>query len=314
MKKKKIAIFGNTGNLPLSLAMGLRQTGHDVRLILYEKELLHRPESVYPKWVKNYPAWIIDCTDLTLNDFVYKTAELNSCLFHLCNDVDLAILNGVGPSLSEYLNCPHISLLTGADLMFYGDFKTLDLLTSTWDANYKNSLGGRRFLKYFSELVVRQRDGIASSKIICFPYKGLIPSADILLASMGAIDNQRFMLYIGNNIGINPEKKPKNKELNLFCGCRIVFSSENRPRLNEQDSKHVDKLIKGFAEYVRDGGKGLLKLVEKGDDIHLAKKLVKSLDIENHITWLQEMSVNSFHKEIIAADLVCDQLGDAFQE
>jgi hypothetical protein len=59
-KKLFIDIFGNTNNYPLLMAQGTRLPGHNVRLVLNRKDLLHRPEARYPDWVNACPDWIGD--------------------------------------------------------------------------------------------------------------------------------------------------------------------------------------------------------------------------------------------------------------
>ena len=110
LRQLSIAIFGNTNNYPLSLAEGLISLGHSVRLILNRKELLHRPEARHPEWAASYPDWIVDYSDITDEDIACEMPVIEHLLQHLTNEVDLVILNDVGPALAGYLQSPSLFL------------------------------------------------------------------------------------------------------------------------------------------------------------------------------------------------------------
>jgi glycosyltransferase involved in cell wall biosynthesis len=307
-----IAIFGNTNNYPLLLAQGLKALGHSVRLIINRKDILHRPEARYPAWASSYPDWVFDCSDITDEDIAYKTPAIEGAIRHLTHNVDLAILNDSGPALANYLRAPHVVVLTGSDLAYYANFESIQMRTDMWSPEFKRSPQGRRYVLNFADFVARQRDGILAAEVVCYGQRGLVPSGDRLLDEIGVQDQRRLMLHFSNTVDLHPQKPPKNRRLSILCGCRIVYRPEKNPTLSEMDFKGTDVLIKGFAEYVKRGGQGRLRLPRKGQDLTAAISLIADLGIGGSIRWLDETPLAGFYQEMRAADLVCDQFGSSF--
>jgi glycosyltransferase involved in cell wall biosynthesis len=312
VKKLAIAIFGNTNNYPLLMAQGLRLLGHNVRLVLNRKELLHRPEALYPDWANNYPDWVVDCSNLSDEDIAFETPAMDQAIHHLTHNVDFVILNDVGPALASYLRTPHAVVLTGSDLAYYANFDSLQMRTSMWDSEFSHSLRGRRYLRRMADLVARQRDGILGAEVVCYGQRGLVPSGDRILDGIGVSDARRLMLHFSNTIDLNAQPAAKNNKLTILCGSRIVYRPEHNPALSTMDFKGTDILLKGFALYCQRGGTGELRLPRKGQDLQGAIDLISELAITERIHWLDEMSLTQFYGEMIAADLVCDQFGSSF--
>lgn len=312
MKQLSIAIFGNTNNYPLLLAQGLQLLGHNVRLVLNRKELLHRPEARYPDWVTAYPDWIVDCSNLSDEDIAFETPALDLAIHQLTHNVDLVILNDVGPALATYLQAPYVVVLTGSDLAYYASFGSLQMRTSMWGSEFKRSLQGRRYLRRLADFVARQRDGILGAEVACYGQRGLVPSGDRLLDDIGVIDERRLMLHFSNTIDLQAQPATQNKKLAVLCGSRIVYRPECNPALSAMDFKGTDVLIRGFAKYCQQGGEGELRLPQKGQDLDAAIELINDLGIADRIAWLPEMPLAEFYEEMTKADLICDQFGTSF--
>lgn len=312
MRQLSIAIFGNTNNYLLILAQGLKSLGHNVRLVINRKEVLHRPEARYPEWAKDYPDWIVDCSNITDEDIAYRTQAIDSAIHHLTHNVDLVILNDSGPALAGYLRSPHVVVLTGSDLAYYASFSSLQMRTGMWDPEFKRSPQGRRYLMQFSDAVARQRDGILAADIVCYGQRGLVPTGDALLDEIGVQDRRRLMLHFSNTIDLQPKPAPRNERLTILCGSRIVYLPDNNPALSAMDFKGTDVLIKGFALYLKAGGQGILRLPRKGQDLDAAISLIADLGLGTSIDWLDEMPLSRFYEEMAAADLICDQFGTSF--
>ena len=312
LKKLSIAIFGNTNNYPLLLALGLRLLGHNVRLVLNRKELLHRPEACYPEWMTAYPDWVVDCSNLTEEGIIFETPAIDQAIHHLTHSVDFVILNDIGPALASYLRTPHAVVLTGSDLAYYANFDSLEMRTRMWLPEFKRSLEGRRYLRRLADLVARQRDGILGAEVICYGQRGLVPSADQILDGIGVSDTRRLMLHLSNTIDLKPQLAAQNSKLVIFCGCRIVYRPDHNTAFDAIDFKGTDILIKGFSLYCQRGGNGELRLPRKGQDLQAAIDLFSELDITERVRWLDEMPLSKFYEEMIAADLVCDQFGSSF--
>jgi len=312
MKPKNIVIFGNTNNYPLLLAEGLKSLGHNVKLLFNRPECIHRPESKYADWKGSYPSWIYDVSDITDVDIAFETGKIDKVKKLLTYDVDLVILNDIGPSLIDYINVPHIVLLTGSDLTYYADFKILKTMTHGWDSRFKRSSEGRKHIRMMAQLIMRQRDGILSAKKVSFALRDLVPEGDELLDEIGISDEYRLMMFLSNVNGLKLSTAPKNKVLRILCGSRIVFNRKNNPYFSTQDFKGTDLLIYGFAEYCRLGGRGALTFFEKGQDVDEAKLLINELKINNRVHWLPEMTLVGFTEEMLKSDLICDQFGTSF--
>ncbi len=312
MTSLSIAIFGNTNNYLLLLAQGLRGLGHHVRLVLNRKELLHRPEARYPEWGAAYPDWIVDCSNLSNEDIAFETPAIDQAIHHLTHKVDLVILNDIGPAFASYLKTPHAVVLTGSDLAYYANFDSLKMQTRMWDPEFKRSLQGRRYLRRMADSVARQRDGILGAEVVCYGQRGLVPSGDQILDSIGVRDERRLMLHFSNTIDLKPQPLVQNGKLILLCGSRVVYRLDNNPALSAMDFKGTDVLLKGFALYCQSGGEGELRLPRKGQDLQAAIDLISELAISTRVRWLDEMPLLRFYEEMISADVVCDQFGSSF--
>lgn len=312
VRQLSIAIFGNINNYPLLLAQGMRLLGHNVRLMLNRKELLHRPEARYPDWATAYPDWIVDCLNLSDEDIASETPALDHVTHQLTHNIDLVILNDVGPALATYLRAPHAVVLTGSDLAYYANFDSLQMRTSMWDPEFKRSLQGRRYLRRMADFVARQRDGILGAEVVCYGQRGLVPSGDQLLDDIGVSDERRLMLHFSNTIDLKAQPAIRNERLTILCGSRIVYRSECNSALSAIDFKGTDVLIRGFAEYCQRGGQGELRLPKKGQDLDAARELINELGIADRSTWLPEMPLAEFYEEMAKADLICDQFGTSF--
>lgn len=312
VNKISIAIFGNTNNYSLLLVQGLRLLGHNVRLVLNRKELLHRPEARYPEWAAAYPDWVVDCSTLSDEDVAFETPAIDQVIHHLTHNVDLVILNDVGPALANYLRTPHAVMLTGSDLAYYANFDSLEMRTRMWDPEFKRSLQGRRYLRRMADFVARQRDGILGAEVVCYGQRGLVPSGDQILDGIGVRDERRLMLHFSNTIDLKAQPLAENARLVILCGSRVVYRPDHNLALSAIDFKGTDVLVKGFALFCRRGGKGELRLSRKGQDRQAAVDLIAELAIAGRVRWLDEMPLVRFYQEMIAADVVCDQFGSSY--
>ncbi|MGC4099121.1 MAG: glycosyltransferase [Nitrospira sp.] len=312
MTPLSIAIFGNTNNYPFLMAQGLRLLGHNVRLVINRKELLHRPEARYLDWAGGYPDWVVDCSNLSDEDVAFETPAIDLAIQHLTHNVDLVILNDVGPAFASYLRTPHAVVLTGSDLAYYANFASLEMRARMWDPEFKRSPQGRRYLRRMADFVTRQRDGILGAEVVCYGQRGLVPSGDQILDEIGVRDERRLMLHFSNTIDLKAQPLTQNDKLIILCGSRVVYRPNHNPALSAMDFKGTDVLLKGFALYCQRGGKGELRLPRKGQDLHAAVDLISELAIGDQVHWLDEMPLVRFYEEMIAADVVCDQFGSSY--
>ena len=305
-----IKIFGNTNNLLHLLALGLIEAGHEVTLYINRKDLLHRPESKYPELKSNYPEWIKDVSNINDEDFVYSNVE--NLLKDINKNADLVILNDIGLSLSIGIYTSTIAFLTGSDLTYYASYDSLNSYTEVWSPDYKSSLIGRKNQLAFQNLISRQRDGILNAKLVCYATRGLIPDADVLLDSIGVDDENRMMVHMSNVIDLDCMPNPKNNELIIHSGSRVVYKKNDSSAYSMIDFKGTDVLIKGFSKFINSGRLGFLRMPSKGKDVDDAKELIYSLGIEKYVNFYEECSLHDYYQFLAESDLVCDQFGTSF--
>jgi hypothetical protein len=307
----RIGLFGNTNNNPLLLALGLRQLGHDAVLVVNRKERIHRPESKYPEFEHKYPDWILDCSDVTEDDFVWTSPRLDPVLnFLTCGSGGL-VLNDLGPSLLEFCPLPSVALLTGSDLTYYANPKTTSVRYSGCAADYRRTPGARLGMRTWDAFIERQRAGIRNATIVSTAIRGLVHEMDDLLRDIGVPDSRRDSYYMAFSEAAAPRAARTGGPLRVLNGARLNW----RPLPDGfclLDHKGTDVLLRGFADFIRGGGNGELVLFRKGQHIAETAALAETLGISSRIIWREQTALHEFHTELLQADVVCDQLGDTF--
>lgn len=308
-----IAIFGNINNYPLRLALALNSYGHNIKLILNSKEALHRPEFQYPNLKDNIPKGIefFDFSYIEEIDYISESQTINKVINVLNNDTDFVILNDFGPSLYKYILAPYLVFLTGSDLSYLANFKSIELRTKSWSNTFKLSDKGLDQISKIRSYIKRQREGIYNAKLIYHMEKGLLPKSDILLKQIGVKKDKIIFYQMSNLRDLDYLEQPQNNILTLISGARVNFKNRWK-HSSESDMKGTNILLKGFSKFIRKGNKANLRLFEKGQDLKEAKDIISKLKIEKNITWIKESSLSQFYKEISKADLICDQFANAF--
>lgn len=308
----KIGIFGNTNNYPLRLALGLRTLGHEVVLVVNRTEALHRPESKYPQLAAGYPRWILDCSALAEDEFIAATPAIGPVLDFLAATSDALVLNDLGPSLHEFCARPAIALLTGSDLTSYGSLSLPALRQSGWDPGYSRSPGARLSVRRMEEFVARQRAGIRAAAAVAAPLPGLVPEVDALLDEIGVARARRDFLYIANTDAAPTRPDKANPRLRVVNGARLNWKKPLPAGFVSLDHKGTDVLLEGFTRFIAAGGDADLVLFRKGLHVAETEALADALGITPRVQWRDEMTLDGFSGEMTNADVVCDQLGDAF--
>jgi hypothetical protein len=159
----------------------------------------------------------------------------------------------------------------------------------------------------------RQRTGIGQcSRAIIFPYQRYLLDALAYPA-----DRVRYIPLpstppqVLNDHGEGlPAALPvacKEAELLFVHPVRMFFL----PRDGNRFLKDNDKLLKGFADFVRGyAGNAWLVLFEKGiaEDLHVARTLVQYLGIASRVVWLPELSNRELRSVLChPRTVVCDQ-------
>ena len=294
------------------MAEGFLREGHSVRLVLNKKDTLNRPESKFLEFRDNYPSWILDGTLMKQSSYVPDLPDIETLLTELSSfKFEVVILNDRCVSLARFFTVPVISFLTGSDLTKYAS--TTSMLPWKLFHSVPNKKNPRLFnaLAYNSRFVFEQMFGIFSSDLVSYALPEMDTDGDLLLNYLAVPLSKRIMIYMSDTYNLKPQPLRFNSKLKLFCGARVTFN-RREGKLTNYDLKGTNILLKGFSQFLQNGGDGILELVEKGDDIEEAKKLILDLNITDNVVWLKEMTLAQFYEKVVLADIVCDQFGDSF--
>lgn len=302
-----IAMIGNIGNASFLLAEGLREIGHEVRLVITRKEKLHHP--VLSGMIDSVPDWIYDASDLGSTAFENQDAAIGPALSFATHKADLAILNDVGPSLHNILALPTVCFLTGSDLTYYASTSSGLARRQSWSPGFASSVHGVMSIEAWEQIVFRQRAGIRNALLVIYPPHGAMPASDVLLEEIGLESSKRVFLPAIDIKRIHASPLPPGRVLRILNGARLNWVEPMPPGFADQDHKGTDKLLKGFSEFLRKGGEGQLTLVEKGLHINETRMLAQQLGIDRHIIWKSELTQSEFYMEMKASHLVCCNLG-----
>lgn len=305
-----IVVFGNTNNYPLRLVQALRELGHDATLIVDRKEPLHRPESLLPEYASGYPEWIVDFSHLSEDDYVGPSPRIAQVV-SMMESADGLILNSIGPSLLPFVDRPAISFLTGSDLNYYANFDTVGNRAQGYDPAFRRSAAARLDARLWTNFIQRQREGILRSIAVSYFHRGMIPVDDALLESIGVSDEQRMFIYMCRDL---PEPPPpaRNERPILFCGTRLTWKKPIPPGVSPLDYKGTDVMIRGVALFREKTGMDFhLRIFEKGLHIKETHELARELGLDDCITWLPEIPIRDFYKELERADICFEQLGES---
>ena len=308
----RIGVVGNTNNYPLLLTEALRSLGHDADLFLLRQDQLHRPESRQTE-LSGAVGWVRDHSSIGFDDILFRTRLYCELLAAVKESrFDLLITNDYGPSIADELGARHVAMLTGSDLIYLADYGSVAMKSAVWSPDFRRSHLGRGYLRRDADFVTRQRMGILAADAVSFGHPGLIDVGDRLLADIGVTDDRRFMLRISDTTVLQPSSPAANDKLRILLGARPVWVRDVNPIFSDQDLKGTDLLLRGYADYVAGGGTGELCLVRKGPDVDATVALIAELGIASRVTWLEEMSLQAYRREVERADLVCDQFARSF--
>lgn len=308
----RFGIFGNTNNYPLLLARGLRALGHDVVLLVNRKERIHRPESRHPELADGYPSWILDCSDVTEDDFVAATPRIDPVLNVLGGWSDLVILNDLGPSLLEFCDVPALALLTGSDVTYYANPATTAVRHQSCSPAFTSTPAARMSRRRWTAFIERQRTGIRAAAAVSAPFSGLVPEIDVLLHHIGVDEARRGFVYVADTDVPPVSPARANRRLRIVNGARLNWKKPLPDGFSSQDHKGTDVLLDGFAQFIKAGHDADLVMFRKGLHVAETEAYAESLGIAGHLQWHDEVSLSEFHHQIAQADIVCDQFGDSF--
>lgn len=307
----KIGFFGNTNNVPIIIAQAMQRLGHEVILVVHRKELLHRPESRFPEYFEGYPEGILDGSQFSEWDYISLDPKIAPVLEAL-SGCDALFLNDLGPSLLPFLQRPAISFLTGSDLTYYANFQTLDGRSGQWSEGHKKKYEAKLWKRLFVDFVQRQRDGIRLSVAVRYFPPGVEPLGEALLSEIGAPNSKGFFQTTTEVAGISPTPQPNNEQVRVYCPVRLTWKLPIESGYTTLDYKGSDIMIRGLGLFHRKTGTKLnIVLMRKGLHITELEKIIVEENIADQVTWLDEMSLIAYRKEIAQSDIILEQFGDS---
>ncbi len=272
--KCKVAIVGNMNNNHFALLRYLLDQGIDATLLLYNNETDHflpeRDTWHIEKWEPRIKKMDIDMYGKSI--FTKSRSSIASQF----GSYDIYIGHGFTPGYFAFIK------------------KTLDIFIPF--GIYVEGLQfskGSVVKKLFKQILVRlQKKGLNNCNYaIAFEKE----TQEVL--SNYSCNIKRYpipMVYVENSCREDDEslnniiQKFKAYDLVLFSHVSLIWKKNQSWWLD--GGKGNDKLIKGFAKYIKKSKrKSLLALVEYGSDILETKDLVKELGIEDHVLWLPIM-------------------------
>lgn len=242
-----------------------------------------------------------------IDDFVTRSTLLapwRSPLVPVLRSFDAVIAAGLGPVFAPFAGVPWVFHPLGGDL-------------TVTPFPLRAHLAPARERLRNTPTAVWQRRGIRRSASV---WSGPWDPYKLALGRLGAkpgpyvpvpVEAERFTAH--------PEPPPPawpDADLVVFHPARLIL--RRHPRLVETGHwKANDRLLEGFAMHVRaSGSRSVLVLVDRpqSPDRVLARDLVRSLGIGDHVVWLQHPSEQGFSWNELpamyrAADVVADDFG-----
>ena len=298
----KVGLFGPW---LFQLGVGLREIGVDgVRVIIDEKEAL-------------LTTALRDEPELQDNDFVLidRWNSPIACLYpkasaltKLLNEFDVLVLSFLGPMFGPFAKRPYFFFPTGYDLTG---------VPFPIRSRFHRKRGS---LRHFSAFVLAhwQRKGIREANEIWVPSYAPFAHA---IDGLGEISTEIGFLPLAHNENLfkpveSDEKEfLESKTLKIFSPSRIMMS-EKKNSVDSGQTKHSDRLLKGFSQAVNNGLDAELILVEQefSPDRDAAHEIISELGIADNVRWESSPNQNGFSWKELAglyqkSNVVADDFG-----
>ncbi len=297
-KKKKVLCLGNMNNNFFSLARYLKDAGYEVGL----------------RTMLNEPAHFGPSADSYTNDYESYTQRIRWS--NMPSDYTGITRKQIKEDIGGYdyfIGCgasPAFFHKAGIKLDIFIPYGSdLDVIPFLRRYDYQK----RRKLFKRWRLAVNQRKGIENASYVLFDYtnddceavfKRFDMKGERLLLSSPLLYLPEYSLDNINKYAQNCAHYRRFQELRAGHSFIAFHHSGHwwKDLPTELFYKGSDKIIEGFAQFVKDVPDALLVLFEYGGDFEESKKLVKKLGIENNVAWFPKMP----RKEIMLGLSMCD--------
>ena len=312
--------MGSMNAMPMMYAWELKKLGYNVLYFVDApiSDALSRPENHFKDIQYPYPDWITEFKIPTQMVLPYFSKVFAGYISRKIRKISVRkitcfVLNGFFISLAPHFRpvAKVVALSHGSDLDVWANKESVATLASTF---CKRSVF-KFFPKPISRVLIKKAVDIqycgfaASDAIIYFPA-GFNHAGDDVVGALAKTGVSIFSRY---DISFEPLKNvsrdfknPEGKTV-IFSGVRFLYKTF--PDGNEGYSKGNDLIIRGLAQYYKRNNNIQIYFVEKGEDIHDAKRLCFELNIDSVVTWYKEMPFKKLISLYEESDICFDQVG-----
>lgn len=315
----RVAFCGNVANNFYQIAKALRRFEDiDAHLYLEPHELQNSPESDDPDIVVDYPSWVHRLPTATLRE---KLFPRRSAFVRDLEGYDLVVASGAAAALANDTTTPVAFYATGHDLTV-----TPFALEYAW--SQPRATAALKALRFS----VLQRRGIERCRDLWVaPYEPFLHALRRLGISETRVARTYFPLIIDPARFGRPPELPhelpgvseirERFDFTVFHPSRLMIRASEKVRLAGQ-WKANDILIRAFAKFVEKAGTKRIGLVlldrqhpswAPSWDVREARRLVRSLGIEENVLWLKGPHDFGFTRaELVSLYFTCDVVADDF--
>ena len=317
----RVAFYGNICNTLFQVARALRATS-DIDAHLYVDrvhDFQMQPESDDPGLKDNYPSWIHK------SRYMYpwvRIAPWTSPLVRELKAYDAVVVSSNGPLYSQFTGRPTFFWVSGADLNVIPFPLEFIHRRSGLRANVDALLTG-----FWQRRGIRKMTEVWTQDFLPFRYSaeqlGLRESQIAPVYFPLALDPHLFARADSVGPGTEPQVRAirERSDFVVLHPSRIMIRTNPAlPRAHALvETKRNDRLIEGFARFVRRGAAKapLLVMPERAasPDLELARRMIHDLKIENYVYWAKPPAPMGFPRADLmrfyaAADVVADDFGD----
>lgn len=319
-KKKAIVFLGSMNAMPMMYALELRKLGYEVIYLVdvAKDNALSRPESHFPEIEYPYPNWIIEKTlrtQIFLPLFPRFFAKSYQSLVRQITKKPIGcfVLNGLFASLAPFLDksACKVILSHGSDLDVWANIDGVESLAVSFKDRSIFKFLPRLLAKVFIKTAVHaQYVGCEKSDTVVYFPRGLNVDGDKITRALTRSGVRYVPRY---DISFEPLKgqqrgfRPASKVFQIFSGVRFLYRTF--PQGNVGYNKGNDIIIEGIAKFHSVNRNIRVHFVEKGEDVHYAKELCRSLGLDEVIVWHKEMPMKSLLALYQNSDVCFDQVG-----
>ena len=282
MKKKSVLICGSLCNTDIAVAELLSRYTLPVRVLRFEKNKILSQEELFSEDLKYF----------SLNQIIYVSEPKDarpflkeaSLIISLTGSVDqfLELRNAIFRNFSILPKTMNIT--TGSDIT--------ELVRS-------KRFQGRRFLNLLRKSLFNFLN----------PYPQAIESLKRINIKNFQIIKPPYYFLTGRKI--------KHKHISSGGALSFLMAAnldwgviDNKPGRNS--TKGNDRFFKAFAKAVKQGSNIKCRVLYRGPDKDVAKKLVKSLGIGKHVEFLPSVNQRELQNLIKVSDIIVDQFDVGF--